>query len=191
MSKSEIAAFLVMIVFVAGGFLLLAGGGSPQENNNKETSSESSSDRATVAACDILTLDIAKKVLGNTAEKPKDATMADASSDDIAVTQCLFQTSASDAENLGDQKQASLLARSAKTDAGAATNREVFDVRVRPAGVETVEGYGESAFWNPEFGQLNILKGGNWFILQVGGGIPSERTLDEARALADRIKNNL
>ena len=52
-------------------------------------------------------------------------------------------------------------------------------------------GYGEQAFWNPAFGQLSILNEGNWYILAAGPINTRQRTLADAKKLADAIKDRL
>lgn len=191
MSKSVVAASVVVVVFVAGGFLLLGTSSTQNKEGSSQESGKQNSARQILVACDVMSLDDARRAIGDDAEKPADASTANASSDDIEVTQCLYQTPAGDVASIKNQKQASLLTRSAKTDTGAESNQQVFEGGARPPGVQTVEGYGESAFWNPEFGQLNILQNDNWHVVQVGGSVPSDRTLDDAKKLADAVLADL
>ena len=186
--------FWTIIAIGLVGLLLFLSSHTLINNNDKENApaaSQQTTQITSVSACELFSIDDARQVLGESAEKPEDLAGADASSDDMEVTQCLYEVPPAEAGSADEQKQASLLARSAKTDSGARSNEEVFSGAAKPANVEDVSGYGDAAFWNPEFGQLNILKGSNWYILQVGGSVPSERTLDEAKQLADVLISSL
>lgn len=147
-----------------------------------------------VDACDVLTEAAAKQVLGAGAEKGNTAA-GNASSDDISVTNCNYNykpvTTGPALQQLQSAVAAGILARSAKTKTGAESNKAVFGPQ-KPAGVQDVSGYGDKAYFNPKFGQLNILKGGNWYILSHYTGVsPSKGTLEDAKKLADAVKNNL
>jgi hypothetical protein len=185
------------VVPIVIGVVLLAGiGGFVVSKSNKNDSKSGSSNSSTASkefkppvACDLFTLDNAKSVLGATAEKPDTAALPTASSDDIEVTQCIYQTPANDLASIKTQKQASVLVRGAKTETGAKSNEDVFKGSLKPAGVQDVSDYGEAAFWNPQFAQLNVLKNGNWYILQVGSSTPTERTIDDAKKLASELNS--
>ncbi len=172
------------------GVLLLVSNATSKDFKDKKASKTSASSFVVATACELFDINDAKQVLGETAEQPEELPGANASSDDIDVTQCLYQTSV----ELGDiakQKHASLLARSAKTESGADSNNQVFNGPAKPDNVQDVEGYGDASFWNSEFGQLNILKDNNWYILQTGGSVPTERTLEETKKFADVIISRL
>jgi len=147
-----------------------------------------------VDACDVLTETVAKQVLGEGASKG-DTSAGNASSDDVSVSNCTYTfktvTSGSALAQAQSTTATGLLVRAAKTKAGAEGNKAVFGSS-RPAGVQDVSGYGDKAYWNPTYGQLNILKGNNWYILSHYTGVnPAQGTLDQAKQLADALKNNL
>jgi hypothetical protein len=134
-------------------------------------------------ACDVLTEAIAKKLLGTVA--PATAPPAGTSSGDVSVTTCARTNSVTGAQ----AESASLLMRVAKTETGALSNEAVFDSP--PAGAQDVSGYGEKAFWNPQYGQLNILNHGNWYILSIGPIDPRKHHLAVATRFAAAIKDQL
>jgi hypothetical protein len=142
-------------------------------------------------ACDVLALEDAQEAIGPQAVKPEESSNPGASSDDIEVTQCIYQTPATSVDAIKSQKSVNILVRGAKTDNGAKSNRDVFLGPLKPEGVVDVDGYGEAAFWNPQFGQLNILKSDNWYILSVGPINPTEKKLEDAKNLAEQIQENL
>ncbi|MET0997686.1 MAG: hypothetical protein ABWX73_03135 [Marmoricola sp.] len=140
----------------------------------------------TSEACDVLTPAIAKSVLGSVGEasQPPPAT----SNDDVRVTSCVRANAAA---SLDSPRSVSLLMRVAKSVSGARGNESVFAAGSLPDGAMEVLGYGQAAFWNPAFGQLNILKNGNWYILTSGPIDPRRHTLAETRILADALVDQL
>jgi hypothetical protein len=186
LEKTDVKKFLpvtlVILVFIAVGTLALAT--SDKNDSTQNTRATTGAKKfSPPQACSIFTLDNAKKLLGDST-KATEIPAASASNDDIEVTQCFYQ------EPSG-QHQANILVRGAKTDKGKAGNVDYFKGSTKPANVQDVNGYGEAAFWNPEFGQLHILKNGNWYILSFGPLAPSERKLDDVRTLADTLINRL
>lgn len=147
-----------------------------------------------VDACDVLTDAAAKAVIGDGATKG-DTSAGNASSDDVSVSNCAYNyksvTTGPALDQLKSNDSVGLLVRAAKTKTGADSNKAVFGSQ-KPANVQDVSGYGDKAFFNPAYGQLNILKGGNWYILSHYKGVSgTSGTLEQAKQLADAIKSNL
>ena len=134
-------------------------------------------------ACDLLTEQKAKEMLGDQVlhQNPANPTLQA----DVATSKCAY----TDANPEQDQmKIAALAVRSAVNDKGSEKNRAEFAAAKSARGVEAVKNVGESAFFNPELGQLNILKGRNWIITSYGtGSAPQTNTLEDARELAQKI----
>ncbi len=147
-----------------------------------------------VDACDVLTQAAAEAALGADIEKG-DTSAGNASTNDISVTNCVYTnkaaTTGSIQERLQSNRSIGILARSGKTKLGAESNKAPF-TSAKPAGVEDVSGYGDEAYFNPATGQLNILKGGNWYIVtyKIGTGA-TKSTMADTKPLADAIKANL
>jgi hypothetical protein len=185
---------IAAVLFVVGGFLLVSNSSNEDKkasDGSADTSQASTKKFSPPKACDIFTLDAAKKALGPTAQTSDNLNAPGAKSDDIEVSQCVYETPAKSIAEIRTQKQASLLVRGAKTDVGAKSNVDVFKGDLKPADTQNVDGYGEAAFWTPQFGQLNILKNNNWYILSVGPSAPTEKKLDEAKVMADAIISKL
>lgn len=147
-----------------------------------------------VDACDVLTEAAAKQVIGAGAEKG-DTSAGNVSTDDVSVTNCVYTyktvTTGPILDQLASVDHAGLLVRSAKTKTGAESNKTPFTT-AKPAGAQDVSGYGEAAYYNPAMGQLNILKGGNWYILsKYKGTSTTTSTLADVKVLADALKPNL
>ena len=187
MNKKLIISIVAIIVVVGGGVAAWGLLGK-KESSTSTDSSQASFSAKIIDACKVLTPEIAAQYLGETPET-SDTPSTDASSDDINVSNCAYSTKFVIGQP-ASLRSASLLARSAKTQAGADSNKSVF-IDQRPAGAETISGYGNDAFWTPLMGQLNILKGDNWYIVQVGGTSPTSRTLADAKKLADLVIGDL
>lgn len=186
----KLIPFIAIIIAIAATFFVLNAGKNKDSSAPKNQSTQANF--VTKQACELFTLDDAKKVLGDTAVKSEDAGTGGASSDDIEVSQCFYQLPAgADITSITNQKQASLLVRSAKTQTGADSNKDYFNGSTKPENVQDVAEYGDAAFWSPDYGQLNILKGNQWYILQVGPAALSGRTQADAKKLADVIISKL
>ncbi len=137
-------------------------------------------------ACAVLTQEIAKSVLGSVGEETPPP--PENSNDDVSVTSCVRANAVT---GLDRPMSVSLLMRVAKSVTGAKANESVFQAGGLPSGAMEVSGYGDAAFWNPTFGQLNILKGGNWYIVSSGPIDPKKHTLEGTKPLADAIIGQL
>ncbi len=137
-------------------------------------------------ACDILTQEVAKSLLGSVADASRAPAVT--RSADLTVSTCARANAAAD---LKRSVSVSLLLRAAQTKVGATSNEMVFAADALPAGATVITGYGDKAFWNPGFGQLNILRRGNWYILSSGSIDPEKHTLAQTRKLADAILDQL
>lgn len=137
-----------------------------------------------VDACDVLTAGVATQILGAGATKGDTKTGA-ASSDDVSVSNCVYYVrpaNATPAQIINDTKGNGLLVRSAKTQTGVTGNKAVF--ANLPAGDQWVDGIGDKAYFNPNLGQLSVLKGGNYYIVSNYHGKATSGTLESDTALA-------
>lgn len=191
-----------LIVAIVGGVIVIGGGvyfvtkGSDDKpaTGQSQTVATGSDVLVAVDACDVLTDSVATQVLGAGATKG-DTSAGNASSADVTVSNCAYTLKSTTGGSALAQVQgthaAGLLVRAAKSQTGADSNKAQFG-SAKPSGVEDVSGYGDKAYWNPQFGQLNILKNGNWYILtNYVGTNPTKGTLDQAKQLADALKGNL
>lgn len=160
-----------------------------QDHSDKTASSAAQStaiDHSTafpsIKACSIFTLADAKQVLGDTAKGG--ASGANTSSSDLEVSMCSYSQTSGSSAPVSATKAASLLVRAPKTGAGTISNQSQFGA-LKPADSQPVPGYGDNAYWDPQYGQLNILKHNAWYILSNGPITPVDRTLDQAKLLAD------
>lgn len=188
-----LAALMILGMVLAAAIVIVVSDKDESVTQPKTSKNESdnakAADRKTPEACVIFPLDRAQSVMGKGIVKG-DNTTGVSSTNDIVVSSCTYTTTAKSVEAIANTKTASVLVRAAKTDAGATSNKSAF-AENKPAGVQVVSGYGEAAFWNPQLGQLSILKNDNWYILTYGSSTTTGRTLDEAKKLAEILKSSL
>jgi len=137
-------------------------------------------------ACQRFTLAEAKQLLGNQAKAGSNP-VPDSNDQDLNVSSCTYTQ-----QNLPDQQPpqkhqaATLLMRRPLSSKATQTNQAEFGP-LKPTDVQDVSGLGDKAYWDPEHGQLNILKGDIWYVLSIGTSTPAERSLDQTRTMADLL----
>lgn len=164
----------LVAILVVGGIVLAT------TQKSKTTKVSSSSPYQVREACDILTDKVATELAGkhaNTAQNP------DEKSKDLNVSSCNYY-SAETKTTIG------LMIRSPKTKAGADSNANQF-AKGLPADAQKVDGFGDSAYWTPIYGQLNIHKNSTWYIVSLGSLKAKERNLAKAEEFANVIKEKL
>ena len=139
-------------------------------NRNSDPSAASSGlstieDPDGIKACDILTQEVAKELLGDSIQNSSTDPRAN-SNEDVAVSNCNYATTidVTDPTAIPDISGVGLLVRSAKSTDGAATNSQQFE-QLKPEDPNTVTGIGDKAYYSEQFKQLNVLKNGNWYIV--------------------------
>jgi hypothetical protein len=187
-------AIFIGLVFVAAAAVAIwiAKDSRKTADNKSSASTISSQDKSKAVsvktACKIFTLSDAKKLLGDTAKGGQNSVTT--SSKDVDVSTCTYTEDSGSNAPVATHQSATLLARISRTPKGVVSNQSQFGP-LKPAGVQDVSGYGDMAFWDAQHGQLNILKNNNWFILSNGPITPADRTLDEAKQLADILINKV
>ncbi|HUO61860.1 MAG TPA: hypothetical protein VMT96_00195 [Candidatus Bathyarchaeia archaeon] len=135
-------------------------------------------------ACSMLTPNKAEDLLGDKvystdANKP-------VVSGDVATSKCGYTDENNDTSAM---KLAAIAVRSGVNDAGIKQNRSEFAAAGKLASnAQIVKDLGNSAYFNPTNGQLNVLDGRNWIILNFGvATTPEANTLDDAIKLAHKV----
>ncbi len=191
MKKNMIViAGVAVVVAVVGGIAatLLIGNKGASTDSAKEPAQDGFAAKV-IEACDVLTVDIATTQLGETPTKESIPQTMEYS-EDIAVSNCSYTTKfvVGQPDSL---RSVSLFARSAKTTTGAEANETAVTGQA-PTDAQTVDGYGDAAYWSPSLGQLNVLKSNNWYIFASGSSTdPTKRTLESAKKLADELLKKL
>lgn len=190
MKRAWIYIIGAVLVIAATAAILIAMGSSKNHTDKKPAASNSElkPKLAVKQACTIFTLADAKQVLGDSAKGGETGTST--SSDALAVSTCSYTQQIGSNTPVSSSKSASLLVRAPKNSAGVTSNQNQFSV-LKPAGTQSVSGYGDNAYWDGQFGQLNILKNNTWYIVSNGPITPTARTLDQAKQLADLLINKM
>jgi hypothetical protein len=173
-------AIAVILLLGAGIAAVLVLGGSKKHTDNVAVSQPVKQKPNT--ACTIFTITDAKKILGNSAKGGEAGT--NKTSADMQSSACSYEQVTSSKLQSADENTASLLVRTPQSEKGILSNNNQFGP-LKPADAIAVDGYGSSAYWSPQLGQLNILKQNSWYIVSNGPIKPADRTLDEAKQLAD------
>ena len=178
----KIVAAVAAVIVLAGVAIVVLGSKGKTDGTDASTASAS---YKTVKACDVFTDSVAAQVLG--ASYVKGTVTDPTSSDDIVFDNCIYTAG----PEANPPHSTSVAVRSAKTSNGADSNKAMFTATGRPAGAEAVSGYGDAAYWDPGLGQLDILKGNNWYIVSnYTGTSPANgtATLAMAEELAQKLK---
>lgn len=134
-------------------------------------------------ACNLLTLSEARELMGANTLRSNNALPV--VSKNTAVSKCGYTDG-----NPGQQDMlvAALIVRSGVNDEGVEQNKKEFTAGWPSKNTETVSSLGDKAYFNTERGQLNVLKGRDWFIFSYGvGAAPQENTVEKVTALARKV----
>jgi len=136
-----------------------------------------------VVACDTLTSLEAQELLGNSAFNSADDPAV--ISGDLATSRCGYTDGTNNTETM---IVAAVILRAGINDKGVEQNKTEFAQGTPTQGVEIVKDLGDSAYFNRVNGQLNVLKGRNWFIFSYGNGsAPEENTVEDTVKLAEKV----
>lgn len=136
-----------------------------------------------VKACDLLSMDEAKELLGNRTLRSRDGTVF--ITGNSGNSECGYTDGNPDIANM---VVAALIVRSGVNDKGVEKNKADFAAARPDRNIEVVKDLGDSAYFNHDLGQLNILDGREWIILSYGvGQTPETNTVEAAVAMAHKI----
>lgn len=184
-----------LVIFIAIGALILATGVTALVltlNQNKVANPSSDgtgiqlSSYKIVKACDELTLDEAKTVLGDAATPGSTSTPVE--NESLYIDTCSYVNNAT---ALADIRIITIMIRSALDGDGQASNTEAFEPGgpTNPEGSEAVSGYGEKAFWDPSTQQLAILKENLWISVMYSNSNLTSGNLEDVKKVADLVLN--
>lgn len=188
MNRKILIAIMVLLVGGAAAAYIISS--DEDTDQNQQNAAQSPKPKAKTYqtindACSLVSQADAEKLLGANIEKG-DSAAATQSNEDIVVSTCTYSTKADTLTAAKDVRSIAVLTRSPKTETGARSNETPFGT-ARPTGAQDVSGYGDKAYWDPQVGQLNVLKNGTWAILNYGAGGSNTRTLEETKKLADIV----
>lgn len=194
--KKVIIGIIIAIIFIAGGagaYVIFKAGTNPtadQPSSDATIKSSSASTFGTVDACSVLTTDIAKSLLGNDVSKGSTPS-SNVSTATIGVSNCSYLKQESPTvDNSGQPKisGANLLVQYARDDTGANTNKTQFQSGLSSSEIQKVNGIGDAAFYNPQFKQLHVLKGSNWYIITYYKDSILNSTLESDKEMAQKLQ---
>lgn len=156
-----------------------------EKNTGKPDTQSNSIEYKSVAACDLLTLDDAKTLLGANAVQ----TLREGPDSGIneSISQCSYSNNESD---LALMRAIHISARSPLTRDGIDGNTSAFESAngsTPAAGDEVIEGYGDKALWDTSTHQLAILKDNTWLRISYGDSNQTANTIEDAKKVADII----
>lgn len=134
-------------------------------------------------ACDLFTPTEAQDLLGDKVINVESNNPV--IKDDFATSKCGYSDSNEQAEAM---RVAAVAIRSAINDEGDMQNKSDFAQAKSNNIVDTVEGFGDEAYFNRNSGQMNILDGKKWIILNFGtSSTPETNTPEDAVKLAQKV----
>ena len=108
-------------------------------------------------------------------------TTAPVLSGDVATSQVAFSDSNPEPTKM---MVAAVAVQSGVNDKGVVKVKSDFN-KMKPSGASVVPGLGDSAYFDSTKGQLNVLRGRDWFIFSLGVGMSQgDNSLDDTTKLA-------
>lgn len=192
----------VVAVAIASGVVILTnlkkpGQGTVTIGGQKVKIGKDADAGSTKTACQLMTDDIGRKILGPNARKSDTpSSEVSASTEGISFTTCLYDNGSEDPAKL---QSASIVVRAVKQNKFLEENKSQFTLARNPKEIklvtEDVLGLGDKAYWNQTSGAMNaIVKGGQYWIMASVGLGTTEPTAEGKAAslkLTQEIINNL
>ena len=134
-------------------------------------------------ACDLLTIEKAREMLGN--RTLKSGVSDPVQNENTATSKCGYTDGNPDTKNL---VVAAIVVRSGINDKGVEQNRSEFTSGRPDVDVEIINELGDSAYYNQANGQLNVLDGRNWIIFSYGVGSSTDtNSVEKSVELAKKV----
>lgn len=187
-SHHQILIALLVVIGTVTSLIALPKASAPAGTSNptKDTSGQTASDSTAPTspapspnvlaappvppACEHVSLNVAKLVLGGNPTPVENETSTLASDMDMRVDQCTYRSSESTLR---------VTAFAAKSSVGRSTNAITFGSG-RPSGVQNEPSYGQSAYWNASTGILSVLKDNNRYDISRTGGYDAVKKAADA-----------
>jgi hypothetical protein len=171
---------LVRPVALAILVLGLAGcGGGETPRSSGDAGSTGGDKFPDIKACEVYTVDDARKFLGDGARPIESRLQTDMSGPEVNLSVCTYER-----DTGADLLLVTVLVRAPKADSALRDNEEAFG-NARPADAQDVSGYGEKAYFDKNLKQLAVLKNGVFLIFTP----PSESSdaLADSKRIADVV----
>lgn len=194
--KKVLVGLAVVLLLAGAGYWWFEIRSSGSPSSNTEKSSKPGIEiigeyRIVHDSCQVFTQKDADTLFEAPGSSKSQTVAATSESENMVVSNCSYSLNISPSELPATEFTyfASVISHSAKTKAGEQANNSVFTSIAEDS--EVVEGYGDQAYWDPNFAKLHILKNKNHYELSYGLAAVSERTLDDTLLLADIILEQL
>jgi hypothetical protein len=188
--KKYVVGAVIVALFAIGGvgaFLVLTN----QDRVNEPITSANSSlveGSPKVDACTVLPESIVTEWIGKKVQKIS-TPVATIGSSDNHVSTCNYVANALEENDVTTEgpklSGANLLVYIARSANGAVTNKSQF--KELPTNVKTVDNIGDIAYYNPDFRQLHVLKGNNWYVLTAFKDSILNSTVESTTELAKKL----
>ena len=132
-----------------------ATGNTPNSSASAASTGHTDAPAAAGPACELLTLGIARQLLGPDATSSLPDSTSGLQTSHTTVSACAYSNTTGSVQ---------LIVRTPADSLGASKNATVFGSG-KPQGAVTVEGYGQTAYWDPGKHQLNILGSNTWYAI--------------------------
>jgi hypothetical protein len=156
-----------------------------EKNTIKDETQFHTTEYRSVVACNLLTLDDAKTLLG--ANAVQTLRVDPDSNVNESTSQCSYSNNETD---LALMRVIHISARSPLTSDGAKGNISAFESTngsTPAAGNEVVKDYGDKALWDTSTHQLAILKDNIWLRISYGSSNQTTNTIKDAKKVANVI----
>jgi hypothetical protein len=170
---------------IAAAFFIIK---HPDRHDDKISVNTQPAPRA-AQACKLYTLTDAKRLLGQQA-KPSTNPIYDSNGSNLYTSSCTYTEESPPGQQPEIKQSSTLTVRRPQTDKGIQSNQGEFGP-LKPVDSQVVDGYGDSAFWDPTHGELNVLRTNTWYEFSIGPSTPADRTLDQAKRMADLLLPSL
>lgn len=127
-------------------------------------------------ACQLLTRSVAQQVLGSNATTSPSGDISSLASNDTTLSVCSYASNTSGVQ---------LIVRIPTDSLGVSKNATMFG-SAKPQNATTLQGYGQSAYWDNDKHQLNVLDHNNWYIIARSTGTQADAEA-VAKALAGKL----
>lgn len=172
-SRVLLVVLAILLVVGAGGAFLAI----------RDTIKNGSKAMSNKTACDQLTLEEAKTLLNETAQKSTSSDINNQDSPDLKTTHCNYVT---EGQGLHDIWTVQLELRVAKNDAGAEKNASYFPPNKTQG--QQVAGYGDEALWDAYSGQLSVLQDDDFYLVSMSKGLGGNTvTLADVQKAAEAV----
>lgn len=173
-----LGAVVTLVLAACGGEGGGADGGGDTDDGSRRAAAPAEAEHPEFKACELLTLDDAKSLIGPQASRAEEGSSIDMRTSDVALTMCAYTD-----ENV--DHYVSLLVRAGLTDAGAKSNENGCSVE-RSASAQDAPQFGKGATFDPEMNQVCTVTNGIYVILS--NSKRSDRPPSDAEELAEITK---